>query len=79
MLSIKGIYDGEKVILKEPINLEKGKQFDVIITFVEPVKTVEEKDIKRFCGIWKDDRSAEEIIEEIYKQRDNFGMREVKL
>ena len=79
MLSIKGIYDGEKIIPKEPIDLEKGKQFEVIITFVKPIKKDKEKNLKHFCGIWKDDRSAEEIVEQIYKQRENFSIQEVTL
>jgi hypothetical protein len=31
------------------------------------------------CGIWQDDRSAEEIIEDIRKHRTGFGGREVRL
>ncbi|HGE72688.1 TPA: DUF104 domain-containing protein [Candidatus Poribacteria bacterium] len=78
MLSIKGIYDGEKIIPKEPIDLEKGKQFDVIITFVKPIRKGRKRDIRRFCGIWKDERNAEEIVDEIYRQRNNFNIREVR-
>jgi len=76
MLSIKGIYDGEKIIPKEPINL-KGEKFEVIITFLEPIKESKDIKISDFCGIWEDERSAEEIVEEIYKQRENFEMREI--
>jgi len=31
------------------------------------------------CGIWVDDRSAEEIIEDIYARRTGFGSRGVEL
>jgi predicted DNA-binding antitoxin AbrB/MazE fold protein len=79
MLSIKGIYDGEKIIPQEPINLGKGEQFEVIITFIEPIKNACKKDLKRFCGIWQDERNAEEIIEQIYQQREKFNIQEVKL
>ena len=79
MLSIKGIYDGEKIIPKEPINLEKGKQFEVIITFIEPVERMNQSVLDKFCGIWKDDRTAQDIVDEIYKQRENFNLKEVNL
>jgi hypothetical protein len=79
MLSVKGIYDGEKIIPKEPINLEKGKQFEVIITFIEPVKGINQNILDKFCGIWKDDRTAQEIVDEMYKQRENFSLKEVNL
>ena len=79
MLSIKGIYDGEKIIAKEPITLEKGKQFEVIITFVEPIERMNQNVLDKFCGIWKDERTAQEIVDEIYKQRENFNLREVNL
>ena len=79
MLSIKGIYDGEKIIPKEPINLESGENFEVIITFVKPIKKVKEKELRSFCGIWEDDRSAEEIVDQIYKQRENFSIQGVDL
>jgi hypothetical protein len=77
MLSINGIYDGKKIIPKEPIPVDKGKNFKVIITFIEPIE--EEKiDLGKFCGIWEDNRDAKEIVEEIYKQRENFKLQEVK-
>jgi hypothetical protein len=79
MLSIKGIYDGEKIIPKEPINLESNENFEVIITFVRPIEKAKKIELKHFCGIWKDDRSAEEIVEQIYKQRENFSIQEVTL
>jgi hypothetical protein len=31
------------------------------------------------CGIWKDDRSAAEIIEDIRSRRSGFGQRQVEL
>lgn len=79
MLSINGVYDGEKIIIKEPIDLEKGKHFRVIITFLETIEENEELDLSEFCGIWQDSRSAEEIVDEIYKQRKNFSLREIKM
>jgi len=79
MLSIKGIYDGENIIPEDPITLEKGKYFKVIITFLEPIEKSEKVNIGKFCGILEDNREAEEIVSEIYKQRENFKVQEVKL
>ena len=47
--------------------------------FLEPIEKSEKVDIGRFCGIWEDNREAEEIVSEIYKQRENFKIQEVKL
>lgn len=33
----------------------------------------------RLCGIWRDKRNAEEIIEEIHSHRSGFGGRRIKL
>jgi len=78
MLSINGIYDGKRIIPQEPIPVEKGKNFKVIITFIESIEE-KEIDLGKFCGIWADDRDAKEIVEEIYKQRENFKLEEVNL
>lgn len=32
-----------------------------------------------FCGIWEDDRSVDEIIEDIHMHRTGFGNREIDL
>lgn len=32
-----------------------------------------------FCGVWQDDRSADEIVEEIAAHRSGFGGRRVEL
>lgn len=75
MLSINGIYDGKQIIPTEPIQLQEASHFKVIITFVEPIEEVKQKTLSRFCGIWEDDRDAEEIVGEIYKERENFKLR----
>ncbi len=58
MLSINGIDDGKRIIPKDPIPLEKGKQFKVIITFLEPLEEGEKKQLSQFCGIWEDTREV---------------------
>lgn len=44
-------------------------------------RVVEKKRIKEswLCGIWMDDRGAEEIIEDIHAHRSGFGNRRVEL
>ena len=39
---------------------------------LEPAKT-------GFCGVWQDERSADEIVEEIEAHRSGFGGRRVEL
>ena len=79
MLSINGIYDGKSIIPTEPIPLEEGARFKVIISFLEPIEAKEKDSLNQFCGIWEDDRDAQEIVAEIYKERENFKFREVEL
>jgi hypothetical protein len=50
-----------------------GKQIEVTISPVKPVvkknKKKEKGDILKYFGAWKSDRSAEEIIADIYNSR----------
>lgn len=41
-------------------------------------KTIEKKS-SGLCGIWEDNRSADEIINDIHSFRTGFGGREIKL
>ena len=82
MLAIKGIYDGKKIQPLEPITTKDPHV--VVITFIEPVsksqedemlreaRNKEDEDSRRFWssfGSWEDDRTADEIIEDIYSSR----------
>ncbi len=75
MLAIKGIYDGKTIRPLEPINIKTP--YIVVITFIEPAQKeigIEDgkeatEDFLKLCGKWKDERSAEEIIEDIYSSR----------
>ncbi len=42
-------------------------------------KQASDKGLTGFCGAWKDDRSADEIIAEIVEHRSGFGGRKVSL
>lgn len=70
MLSIKGIYDGKNIKPLETFTALPNSE--VIITFIEKKKDQSAKKIDNLldlCGSWKDDRSPEEIIDDIYKGR----------
>ena len=45
---------------------------------VKSKKTIEKKS-SGLCGIWEDNRSADEIIDDIHSFRTGFGGREIKL
>jgi hypothetical protein len=45
-------------------------------TPVESIEVDDERGLSRFCGVWEDARDAEEIIDEIYKERANFRLQE---
>lgn len=42
-------------------------------------KKHEKRESTGFCGIWEDERSADEIIDDISSHRTGFGNREVEL
>ncbi|OPX25462.1 MAG: hypothetical protein DRP97_02525 [Candidatus Latescibacterota bacterium] len=86
MLAVKGLYDGKKIQPLEPI--ATAEPYVVVITFIEPVSKKYEDEIlreaenredensRRFWasfGSWEDDRTAEEIIEDIYSSRKSSG------
>ena len=76
----------EKVILKEIRELP-GEALPQVLKILRSIKEavaighLPEKKRKSsgLCGIWVDDRTAEEIIEDIRKNRTGFGGREVQL
>ncbi|MFH0925185.1 MAG: hypothetical protein V1872_06070 [bacterium] len=77
----------EEIILKEirRIPTEVIPQVIKILHSLQEgisVIKVKKKHIKKasgLCGIWKDERSAEEIIKDIYSHRTGFGERKVEL
>ena len=72
MLSIRGVYDGKKIKPLEKFNVPPN--IDVIITFIDKGQVDHSIDDKtqgllELSGSWEDDRSAEEIIKDIYDSR----------
>ena len=77
----------EKIILKEIRELP-GDVMPQVLKIVRSIKeslsvgrisSKNEKQTSGLCGIWQDEKSAEEIIEDIRKHRTGFGGREVGL
>lgn len=65
MIKVKGIYDGKKIELIEPVEVRES--YKIIVTFVEPLKKDKNKQKENMkstglCGMWKDERTAEEIV-----------------
>jgi hypothetical protein len=71
--------DSDEITINVPEGLRR-KRVEIIMF---PLKDVGKKLKKRkptvsgLCGLWKDDRSPEAIINEIYSHRTGFGGREV--
>jgi hypothetical protein len=69
MNAVEGIFNEGKVILSENINF-KGRA-KVLVVFLEDVYPNKAKKERLFgtFGSWSDNRSSEQIIEDIYKSR----------
>ncbi|QTA92116.1 hypothetical protein [Desulfonema magnum] len=79
MLSIRGVYDGREI--KPLENIRSEPNVKVIITFLDDDSPLTDKKTERFIslsGTWEDDRSAEEIVRDIYESRtlgkENVGL-----
>ena len=77
----------EKMVLKEirgiPDNVH-SQVLKVLRSLKESISVVDTSKKAKvvesgLCGIWKDDKSAEEIIKDIYRHRTGFGGRGVAL
>jgi len=77
----------EKIILKEVKGLpvEALPQVVKILhslkesIYVVKVKKIRKEKSSGLCGIWKDNRNADEIIKDIYSHRTGFGGRNIEL
>ncbi|MGC9523428.1 MAG: hypothetical protein ACP5HG_16280 [Anaerolineae bacterium] len=72
IISVPAVYDGERVrLLERPPD---RRRYRVLVTFLEPEQVPEPAaaDPERLMasfGAWEDDRSAEEIIEDLRETR----------
>lgn len=72
MISVRGVYDGRSI--KPLEHFEVPPNVEVIITFMDrkisdqPIDN-KTKELLELSGTWEDNRTAEEIIKEIYDSR----------
>jgi hypothetical protein len=70
VISIRGYYDGNTVVPLEEVRVKPNTK--AIITFLEEeAGSVSDrtKELLRLSGTWADERSAEEIVQDIYITR----------
>jgi hypothetical protein len=78
--------DSDKITIKVPKEFRK-KRVEILVFPIETSgkgETVsedmeEELNASGLCGLWEDERSSQEIIDDIYSHRTGFGNRQVKL
>lgn len=80
--------DSDKIIIKVPKEFRK-KRVEILVLPLEKSEKEEtiSEDLEKeeltadsgLCGIWQDERSPEEIIDDIYSHRTGFGNRQVTL
>ena len=78
--------DSDKITINVPKEFRK-KRVEILVFPIETSgkeETVsenmeEELNAGGLCGLWEDERSSQEIIDDIYSHRTGFGNRQVKL
>ena len=68
MFAIKAIYDGNSFLFKEPIPVKEN--YEVVITFVDPIKKSQE-DILQYFNTWNQDDV--DCIAEMISEREKFS------
>jgi len=69
MYAVKAIYDGNNFKFQEPLAIRED--YEVVITFTNPIKKNQENILKYF-NTW--DSEDVDCIEEIIKERENFSL-----
>jgi len=79
--SIRDLAIGIKSLkIREEVDV--GDEENFILRLKSEIETLKREEKRRstgFCGIWKDERSADEIIDDIYSHRTGFGGRKIDL
>ena len=78
--------DSDKITIKVPKEFRK-KRVEILVFPIDTSEKEEtasedvdeEVNASGLCGLWEDERSSEEIINDIYSHRTGFGNRQVKL
>ena len=77
--------DSDKIIINVPKEFRK-RRVEILVLPLEELKKkkIGSEDHEKFgasglCGLWQDERSPEEIVNDIYSNRTGFGNRQVDL
>lgn len=79
--------DSDKIIINVPKEFRK-RRVEILVLPLEELKKKkagpedhenEEYGASGLCGLWQDERSPEEIVNDIYSNRTGFGNRQVDL
>jgi hypothetical protein len=74
MFAVKAIFDGNNFKFEEPLPIKEN--YEVVITFTNPIKRNQE-DILQYFNTWnKDDVDC---ISEIIKERENFSLNRIEI
>ncbi len=73
--------DSDEITINVPEGFRRKRVEIIMFPIKEGVKKLKKRKatVSGLCGLWKDDRSPEEIINEIYSHRTRFGGRKVDL
>ena len=69
MYAVKAIYEGNNFKFEEPLTIKED--YEVVITFTNPIKKSQENILKYF-NTW--DKEDVDCIAEIIKERENFSL-----
>ena len=73
MITIRGVYDGKNIRPLESITAKPDAR--VIITFLDeeaggpPSQSDKTAELVELCSSWRDERSPEDIVRDIYESR----------
>ena len=74
MFAVKAIFDGNNFKFEEPLPIKEN--YEVVITFTNPIEKNQE-DILQYFNTWnKDDVDC---ISEIIKERENFSLNRIEI
>ena len=74
MFAVKAIFDGNNFKFEEPLPIKEN--YEVVITFTNPIKRTQEN-ILRYFNTW--DKDDVECISEIIKERKNFSLNRIEI
>jgi len=74
MFAVKAIFDGNNFKFEEPLPIKEN--YEVVITFTNPIKRNQE-DILQYFNTWNEDDV--DCISEIIKERENFSLNRIEI